>query len=107
MQSGPLRHRLEIQTVTETRDSYGGISQAWTTLETRWANIQPMSSRELWQAQQAQSQATHKITMRYYSGLTEKHRLKVSGGTRVFNIASVINPDERKIMHEIQAIEET
>jgi len=75
MRAGKLRHRVQIQERVETKDAHGGITESWSTVVTRYASIEPLSGRELFEAQKASSEATVRIKMRYYSGLTTKHRL--------------------------------
>lgn len=49
----------------------------------------------MWQARQAQMQATLRCSMRHYAGLTTQHRMIF--GSRVLNIESVTNIGERDI----------
>jgi SPP1 family predicted phage head-tail adaptor len=101
---GPMRNRVEIQSRTVAQDSYGQAVPTWTTLATVAAEVLPLSGREMWQAQQARPQVTHKVTIRFYSGLTAKHRLLFDGAT--LNIDSVLNPDGRKRFHELICVEQ-
>lgn len=91
---GAMRYRIDIQSRTVSQDSYGQAVETWTTVAIRWGRIEPLSGRELWQAQQVRPDLTHKITMRYYAGLTPKERLKF--GSRYFEVTSVLNIDEQK-----------
>lgn len=91
---GKLRHRIEIQTASEAADSLGQMTKTWTTAVTRYAAIEPLSGRELIQAQQVNSEITHKVTLRYYA-VTSKMRFKF--GSRYFEIMSVINKEERNL----------
>ncbi len=94
MNIGPLNKRLEIQSSTDTRDGLtGAMAKTWATVTTVWAQIEPLSGNETWRARQAQSDATHRITIRWYSGLTPAYRFLY--GSRIFNIESVMNTDER------------
>lgn len=90
---GPMRNRLAIQSRTTTKDSYGAAVESWSTAATVWGRIEPLSGRELWQAQQVRPDVSHKVTLRAYAGLTPRHRLLF--GSRVFEISSVLNIDER------------
>lgn len=96
--AGELNHRIEIQSATDTPNEQGGHAQTWTTAQARWAKIEPLNGRELFNAQQVKADVTHKICIRYYEGLTPHYRFKF--GTRYFNIASVINPDSQRVEHE-------
>lgn len=95
MRAGILRHRVIIQAKTESRDAQGGVTYNWTNDQTRWAEVRPLEGRELWQARQAQMQATLRCSMRHYAGLTTQHRMIF--GSRVLNIESVTNIGERDI----------
>lgn len=93
MQAGTIRHRVDIQAHGETRAENGEVIATWTSIATVWASVEPLSGRELWQAQQVQSEATIRVRLRYFSGVTTKHRLKF--GERLLDIKAVINPAER------------
>jgi len=101
--AGRLRHRVQIEADTPTRASDGGDVEAWSTVATVWAGIEPLSGREYFTAQQTQSQVTHKITVRYFRGLTAAHRIKY--GSRTFQIEGVRNMGERNAKMELMAKE--
>lgn len=94
MRTGSLRHRIDIQREKSpaTRSESGEEVPVWQTLVTRYASIEPLSGRELWQARQVRPDVTHKIIMRFFA-MTPKYRLKF--GSRIFNVVSVLNPGER------------
>jgi len=93
IQSGRLRHRITIQSPTETQDTYGEPVPTWSTYLTAWASVEPIKGREYWESQQINAEVTHKIIMRYRSGLNPK--MRVSWGNRTFNIHSILNEYER------------
>ena len=92
MRAGQLRHRVEIQSRAATR-TRGQVTEAWTTYTTGWASIEPRSGRELERAHMVVADATHKVGIRYYSGVSTRDRFLF--GTRKLNIASVVNVEER------------
>ncbi len=92
MEAGKLRHRVEVQSRTLTQDSYGDVLPTWTTQATRWAEVVPVSGREVHLAGRITSETTHTVRLRYLSGLDSKWR--ILWGTRVLEIESVINTDE-------------
>lgn len=97
--AGELRHRIVIQTVSESAaTSKGEKTLSWADTATRWGSIEPLAGRERYQAQQVQPEATHRIRHRYYSGLTTRHRYKF--GTRIFTIEALLNPGEEKVYQE-------
>lgn len=93
MQSGKLRHRLKLQSKTVTRDSYGAETIVWTEEAIVWGSVEPISGREYFLAKQVQAETTHKIRIRYYSGLRADWRILF--GARIFEIDSIINFEER------------
>lgn len=104
MKAGKLRQRVEIQARTTTQDSFGAPVPSWATVATVWANVLDQGSRELWQAQQVRPDLTTLVTIRYYAGLTPRHRIKY--GSRILNIDSVANPDGQKREHSLMCKEE-
>lgn len=101
--AGKLRHRLTVEEFTETPRADGGIDEAWADVGSRWASIEPLSGREFMEAQQLNGDVSHRVRLRWYDGLTPQHRLKF--GTRVFNIVSVLNTQERNIVTEVMCKE--
>lgn len=97
MQAGQLRHRLALQSPSETIVR-GEAVVTWNTVATRWAKIEALQGRELWNARQVQPDITHRIELRFETGiaLTSKWRLLLAG-TRVLEILAVRRPEERAI----------
>lgn len=90
--AGRLRHRVRIEMLAESQASNGAVSESWVTFADNVpAAIEPLSAREFIAAQQAQSEVTARIVIRYRPGVTAKMRI-VHGG-RVYNIAGVL-PDK-------------
>ncbi len=91
------RSRVVIQARTDTVDSYGGASVAWSTLATVWAIIEPASGREFLQSNQLQSRTSHKITIRYQSSLkntASAAKNRISFDDRLFSVKYIKNLDE-------------
>ena len=93
MRAGRLRHRLTLQSRTETRSATGSVTTAWATEGTVWGAIEPISGKEYLALAQTQNETAVRIVLRYYSGLDESWRV-VSGG-KAYSIQSLINTDER------------
>ncbi len=72
---GAARWSVQIQTRTTTQDSYGEAIQTWATVDTRRADIQPLSGTELVEARKVQANAAFRGRMRYSRLLTTKARL--------------------------------
>jgi len=92
MNPGQLRHRITIQDLTSTVDAYGSPTDAWTDICTIWAGIIPLSGRSFFEAEMVNSEVSHKINIRYRTGI--KPDMRVKYGTRYFQIISVINFQE-------------
>ena len=109
MHIGKLRHRLDIQNCAtssgETQDTFGEPIRTWTTSETVWASVEPLTGRERFQAQQVQPEVTHKVKMRYNTSVNAKSRLLY--GSRVLQVEAVMNPEERNAEFEILCKEDT
>jgi len=89
-----LKHRIELQAMTETRDVIGGLVTTWTTYATVRAAVRQASGREIWYRQQTATMATWSIDLRYRADVTTKHRAVYKG--RVFEIRSVIDPEQSR-----------
>lgn len=97
MESGKLRHPIEIQSATETRDDHGGVVRAWATVATVWGRVRPLTARgrEYVTAQQVQAQITHEIEFRWHpTGVTPRDRMVHRD--RVFEVEFVVDMDERR-----------
>ena len=103
MDIGKLRHRIEIQNYTTTKDGIGHPVKTWATRDTVWAWIRPMSGREIMNAQQPVGEITHKVTIRYHATIVVTDRIKF--GTRYFDINFIGNYDERNEFMEIMCKE--
>ena len=96
--AGQLRHRVEIQSLTESRNAHGGVTRTAATVAKRWARIEPLQGREFFDAQAVDATITHRVTLRYYSGLTPSHTIKYHDAgadtDRTLNIVSIQNTEE-------------
>ena len=94
--AGELNCYVTLQYATITRDSYGAETQTWTNGSSVWANIKPLQGREYYsdRANKVNAETTHKITIRYRTDVNPRMRIKY--GNRLFEIESIINPDEGK-----------
>jgi len=94
---GDRRHRVTIVQPSETI-TRGEPVVTWSDVATRWASVEPLAGRELWNARQVQPDVTHRVTLRYESGMAinTKWRLRLASG-RILDIVSVTRPEERPI----------
>ena len=93
MRIGALRHQVTIQERSTTQDEWGTPEDTWTDVVTVWASIQGLRGDESARAQQIGSQATSKIVIRYYAGITTSNRIKF--GDRYFDIEHIDNVLEK------------
>ena len=107
MRAGRLRHTVEIQRATEAADATGQMIKTWSTIATRKAEIIPLSGDEYMDAQQIQSKVTHRVTMRYYDGLTSVDRLYWAAEEVTLNVEGTHQTGQRKTMLELLCVEET
>ncbi len=105
---GRLRHRVIVEALTETQDDAGQMVKSFSTTKTVWASIEPLVGREFLEARASNAEMTHRIRMRHFDGLTNKHRLSETVGesTRYFNITSVQDVAERGEEHVCMCVED-
>lgn len=102
--AGDLRHRVTLDTLTETADSFGQPIQSWTSSGPYWAAIRPASGREVEIGKQLEAQVSHVITMRYVGEIGPTGR--ISFGSRTFAISQALLKDEIKDQYTLYCIEQ-
>lgn len=98
-----FRHKITIQTPARVPDGQGGWTVTYSTHIETWAKIEPLKASQIYFAQQNQHQISHKITMRYVSGLTAD--MRISFDSRLFEIREIRDLLERKRFQEVIAWE--
>ena len=104
MKAGQLRERVTVQQATDSRTTLGEAVQTWSTFATRWASVEGISSREFFLQGQQQTEASHRVRLRYLSGLTQQMRLEWRG--RTLEIVSLLEHGNRT-EHELLCQEAT
>jgi SPP1 family predicted phage head-tail adaptor len=101
IRAGQLDQVIDILAPTLVQDSFGGtvIEQYTVVVSRERAFIESLTGRELYQAQQAVDQVTHRITIRWRSGIRENYnvRWRGDGGAeydRFFQVQNILNPDQ-------------
>lgn len=93
MQAGKLRHRVSFQEPVKTQNPLTGATvNSWQEIQKLWADVVPLSAREFIAAQATQAEITTRITIRFRSDITSKHRIVY--GNKIFNIEGVL-PDPK------------
>lgn len=107
LQVNELRRRVQLQSNVPAATGYGQRQPNWQTVGTYWAQVRPLSGRELENARQIKAEVTHRITLRYQgpaAPLNPTQRFLLEG--RVFNIVSVVNVDERNRQYDCLCTEQ-
>jgi SPP1 family predicted phage head-tail adaptor len=99
MRAGQMRHQVTIESSSISQSSTGATTTTWAAFATDiWAAIEPISGRELFSAQQVQSNLSTRIRIRHLAGVHEKMRVKYvnrDAETVYYDIESVIPLNER------------
>lgn len=104
IKAGQLRHRVIIQTLATTPDTFGSPGRTWSDLDTVWASITPVTSREYETGRQTVGEVSHRVTIRYRAGFDQSSRLKF--GSKYLEIVALLNPLERNERLEMLVKEE-
>ena len=93
MNPGTLRERITITKNTLVADGLGGSTDTWATLATVWAEIRPLTSKELEVSGQVQAQGGYRVTIRSRSDVTAA--MRITWGSRTLEINGVVqvNPE--------------
>ena len=88
-----LRHRVTIETPVRTNDGAGGAIVVWTSVAEVWAAIWPTSGSEGFTLDRTEGSVSHEIWLRFRSDV--KPEMRLTFGTRVFDIRASIDPQDR------------
>jgi SPP1 family predicted phage head-tail adaptor len=94
MESGKLDKRITLQANIPTKSDNGEFVDTWVDQSTVWAAIEPLSGRAYFAAQQANSDVTGTVRIRYRADVKPSWRIKY--GNRYFSIASLVNSKEER-----------
>tara|TARA_R100000935_G_scaffold20570_2_gene38791 strand:+ start:1663 stop:2001 length:339 start_codon:yes stop_codon:yes gene_type:complete len=100
---GAMNKRITIQKVASTTDAGGGRGVTWSTYNTVNAHVQQQSASSKYTQGVVDEKGVYIFTVRYIAGVTSDQR--ISYNTKIFNITSVINPDERNKYLVIKGME--
>ena len=92
MRAGDLRTRVEIQQPVRTGSGTGGRTE-WVTVAPAWADVRPIRSTDRTAEGHFQTVRLARVSIRYRPGVKSKMRVVI--GSRVLEIVSVIDVDER------------
>lgn len=90
---GRLRYKVALQSAAGASDGAGGYTESWSTIANLFADIRPTGGDEAYRQGKVQDKVTHRIYIRYRSDIKTSYR--ISYDSRIFNIQSILNLDER------------
>jgi SPP1 family predicted phage head-tail adaptor len=94
IRAGQMRHRLTLQRPVESRDAQGGVTYAWAAMPPRVpASVEVVKGAEGQEAAQTAARRSYRVETRYRADIEPKRRFVF--GSKVLNIVSVENQDER------------
>lgn len=100
---GDLRQRLMLDAPVETPDGQGGVTRAWGLVAEVWGAVLPRSGGEGEDAARFAGRVAHIVWLRHRPGVVPGMRVRL--GPRVFEIASVIDIDERHRWLKLDVVE--
>ena len=101
--TGRLRKYVTIQSNATSQDSQGQQTISWTTVDSVWAQVNPVSGKDYFSQSGEHADVTHKITIRY--GVTVLPGYRIVLGSRTFDVRTVINRFEKDRYLEIMVVE--
>jgi len=90
---GKLRERVTVQQASAARNSLGEAVLSWSDVATVWASVEGVSAREALTAGQQETTVSHRVRLRYLTGLTQQMRFSWRG--RTLDIVSLLEHGNR------------
>jgi SPP1 family predicted phage head-tail adaptor len=88
VQSGDLRHRIELQAQTRTPDGGGGFTTTWSTVATVYASIWPLKGEESMEGGRVTAAITHRVRIRFRRGVKASWRIRDLFSGKYFSIVT-------------------
>jgi len=106
LSASQLRHVLEVRVRPNIATGrHGGKKDAWVMENVVRASIEPLTGRELLNAQQTEARVSHRIRTFWFPDMSPDKRLRLRPGGRVFRPSTIINVGEQDREFEILATE--
>lgn len=106
MPSGHLRDRVTFYSPTKTTDSLRGQQVVYTTaLATVWAQWRGLTTRETLIAGGMQTIPAVRLVIRYRDDITTQLRVQRGTSGPLYEVASVNDPDGRRIWLDLDLLE--
>jgi SPP1 family predicted phage head-tail adaptor len=93
---GDLNRRLVLEAPAETPDGAGGVTRSFAAVTTLWAQVEPVSARNLVVADMPGATITHRIVIRRRADITTRHRF--IEGDATYRIVSVRDDAARRFL---------
>ena len=90
-----FRERITFYSVTETVDTYGGITTAEVSLGSAYAAVEKLSGSEQWRAGGQATEADWTITTWYRSDIIVTPKCIIKLGARTWDITDVIDVENK------------
>lgn len=100
---GQFRHRLELQSVTETITTLGGVPESWETYATVYGAVAAISGNERFATGMLGGTVVYRILIRYRDDVKIKDRIVWNG--RTFDIAAILDVSGERRWLRIEATE--
>jgi head-tail adaptor len=95
-----MKHILHVEERTVGNELADGADEKWERIWAEYFSIEPLTGREYIQAQQVQSDVSHKLRCVFHKDTAGRTDYRLTAGadkdnpTRVFNVKSVVNVKE-------------
>ena len=96
MRAGELRHRVEIQSKSVTRNDLGEEVITWNTVATVWAAVVPVFGSEAVDNSAREATATHQVRIRRRTDVTPV--MRVVYGAKEFDVQHVADDNKPGLM---------
>lgn len=96
---GELDNRIEIYSVTETSDGFGGVTTANVLYKTVWAQMVPSGGTEGFEAKKLTAVNQVIFIIRYLAALTEKYKIKYESNW--YDILKIEAPDRKRYLNVV------
>ncbi len=84
--------RVNLQKSTKVSNGMGGFTKTWSTVDTVWGRILPVSAKESREAGKDTMTVSHTISIRYRKDIRPTWRINFKH--RYFAIVGMVNPEE-------------
>ena len=96
VRAGQLRNQITIQSNTDSRDAYGGVTSSWSTHVQAWASINPISGTERQGDSKITGDLTYEFIFRHDPSVARiLTGMRISWDSRIFDIEQVMEWQER------------